>query len=66
MIASLGQAYVVVSSRPFLWTADGYNFVDALPRIDGLITPPSTVGALRAGYRPALHLSIDSLWDKRK
>ena len=66
MIASLGQAYVVVSSRPFLWTADGYNFVDALPRIDGLITPPSMVGALRAGYRPALHPSIDSLWDKRK
>jgi hypothetical protein len=61
MIAALGRAYVVVSRRPFLWTADGYHFVETLPSFDGLITPPSTLGALRAGYYPALHPSIDSL-----
>jgi len=29
--------------------------------IDGLLTPPSTLMALRAGYRPALHPSITAL-----
>jgi hypothetical protein len=66
MIAAVGQAYVVVSSRPFLWSADGYHFVDALPLVDGLITPPSTLGALRAGYCPARHPSIDSLRKERE
>jgi hypothetical protein len=66
MIAAVGQAYVVVSSRPFLWSADGYHFVDALPLVDGLITPPSTLGALRAGYCPALHPSIDPLRKERE
>jgi hypothetical protein len=61
MIAAFGRAYVVVSRRPFLWTAYGYHFVDTPPSFDGLITPPSTLGALRAGYCPALHPSIDFL-----
>jgi hypothetical protein len=65
MIAALGRAYVVVSKRPYLWAADGYHFVDTLPSFDGLITPPSTLGALRAGYCPALHPSIDSLRKER-
>jgi hypothetical protein len=26
-----------------------------IPRADGLLTPPSTLLAIRAGYRPALH-----------
>ena len=28
---------------------------------DALLTPPSTLGALRAGYRPVLHPSIDAM-----
>ena len=57
MIAAGDDAYVVVGGRPLLWTADGYRRAGPPPRVDGLLTPPSTVGALSAGYRPALHPS---------
>jgi hypothetical protein len=32
-----------------------------IPRYDTLLTPPSTLGALRAGYRPVLHPSIAAM-----
>jgi hypothetical protein len=60
MIASRGDAFVIVSGRPFLWSAGGYRAVDDVPAVDGLITPPSTLAALRAGYRPVLHPSIET------
>jgi hypothetical protein len=59
MVAAGARAFVVVSGRPLLWSADFYRPVDTLPVVDGLITPPSTLAALRAGYRPALHPSIE-------
>jgi hypothetical protein len=61
MIAADDRAFVVVSGRPFLWSADGYHPAQAFRHVDGLITPPSTVAALRAGYRPMLHPSIETL-----
>jgi hypothetical protein len=61
MIAAGAHAYVIVSGRPFLWSAGGYHPAGPLPVVDGLITPPSTLAALRAGYRPALHPSIEPL-----
>jgi hypothetical protein len=60
MVASGPRACVVVSGRPFLWSADCYRPVDTLPVVDGLITPPSTLAALQAGYRPALHPSVEA------
>jgi hypothetical protein len=59
MVSAGARAFVVVWGRPFLWSADGYRPVDTLPEINGLITPPSTLAALQAGYRPALHPSVD-------
>jgi hypothetical protein len=61
MVAAGTYAYVVAGGRPFLWSADGYSPVETLPIVEGLITPPSTLAALQAGYRPALHPSIHSL-----
>ena len=61
MVAAGPHAYVIVSGRPFLWSACGYHPVDRLPVVDGLITPPSTLAALQAGYRPALHPSLEPL-----
>ncbi len=37
---------------------DGYDPPELLHQADGLLTPPSTLMALRAGYRPVFHPSI--------
>jgi hypothetical protein len=58
MLAAGERAFVVASGRPFLWSADGYRAVATRLEEAGLLTPPSTLAALRAGYRPALHPSI--------
>lgn len=55
VIAAGGEAYTVAHGRAFRWTERGYQAGQAIPRADGLLTPPSTVAALRAGYRPLLH-----------
>jgi hypothetical protein len=56
MIAAGDRAFVVVGGLPLLWSPRGYRRVDAA-KPDGLLTPPSTLAALRAGYRPDLHPS---------
>jgi hypothetical protein len=60
-IEAAGDAYIVARGRAFRWTAQGYEGPLQIPRADALLTPPSTLGALRAGYRPALHPSIDTM-----
>jgi hypothetical protein len=55
------EAYIVARGRAFRWTAQGYEGPLQIPRADALLTPPSTLGALRAGYRPTLHPSIDTM-----
>jgi hypothetical protein len=54
MIAAESRAFLILSGRPLLWSPAGYRRAD-LPKADGLLTPPSTLAALRAGYRPDLH-----------
>ncbi len=58
MVVAGEQAFLVTSGRPFPWSWNGYRPATALARVDGLLTPPSTLATLRAGYRPALHPSI--------
>jgi hypothetical protein len=60
-IAAAGDAYILARGRAFRWTAHGYEGPIEIPRADALLTPPSTLGALRAGYRPVLHPSIDAM-----
>lgn len=55
VIAAGGAAYTIAGGRAYCWTEQGYRAVRQIPRAEGLLTPPSTVQALRAGYRPALH-----------
>jgi hypothetical protein len=55
VIAAGGNAYTLAHGRAFRWTERGYDAAPQIPRADGLLTPPSTLGALRAGYRPMLH-----------
>jgi hypothetical protein len=46
---------LILRGRALLWSFEGYRKIDfALPATK-LITPPSTLAALRAGYRAVLH-----------
>ena len=58
VIAATGEAYTIALGRAFRWTERGYAAAREIPRADGLLTPPSTLGAIRAGYRPVLHPDI--------
>jgi hypothetical protein len=60
MIAAGAAAYAIAGGKPLLWTAGGYRSAPASLRVDGLLTPPSIVAALGAGYRPGLHPSVRS------
>lgn len=57
MIAAGGSAWLIVGGRWFRWSPAGYAARHAPLFVDGLLTPPSTVAVLRAGYRPVFHPS---------
>ncbi len=59
MVRAGEQNYLIVGARPLLWSFDGY-YEASLPLADPrLITPPSTMRALQAGYRVKLHEKCD-------
>ena len=53
-----GDAYVMARGRAFRWTAQGYEGPRLLETADGVLTPPSTLAALRAGYHCVLHPTL--------
>lgn len=57
MVAAGGSAFLIRSGQTFLWQPDSYRPVPLPDVIDGLLTPPSTLAALAAGYSPTLHPS---------
>jgi hypothetical protein len=54
VVVAAGEAYTIAHGRAFLWSEQGYQAARQLSRADGLLTPPSTLLAIRAGYRPLL------------
>lgn len=60
VVAAGGAAYTLCAGRAYRWTEAGYARPERLTNADGLLTPPSTIGALMAGYRPVLHPAITS------
>jgi hypothetical protein len=60
MIAAGDDAFLMRDGRPLRWSPSGYTQVEDVPRPDGLLTPPSTLAALRAGYSPVLHASAEA------
>jgi hypothetical protein len=60
MVVAAGSAFTIRAGNAYRWTKEGYAPAERLAYADGLLTPPSTLMALRAGYRPALHPSIDA------
>jgi hypothetical protein len=58
MIAAEGAAFLIADGRAFRWTPAGYQATATAPVEARLLTPPATVRALAAGYRPILHPSL--------
>lgn len=57
MVAAGPSAYLVKGGVAFLWGADGYRRAGEPQGLDGVLTPPASLAALAAGYRPVLHPS---------
>jgi hypothetical protein len=57
MVARGEASYLIAQGRALQWSFGGYREPSA-PLADAmLLTPPSTVRAFGAGYRPVLHPS---------
>lgn len=57
MVAVNGGAFLIAGGQVLRWHPDGYRPAEAALIPDALITPPSTLRALAAGYRTVLHPS---------
>jgi hypothetical protein len=58
MIASGDNAYVIKNGNTHLWSWEGYARSEPPTQDIMLLTPPSTVQALRAGYAPLIRQPI--------
>ena len=61
VIVAGGEAYTIAHGQAFRWTKQGYETARTIPRAHGLLTPPSTLRALHAGYRPLLHPDLEAV-----
>ena len=59
MVQAGDDSFLVVGGRTLKWSPAGYISAAGLPKDAMLLTPPSTVRAFAAGYRPALHPSAN-------
>jgi hypothetical protein len=50
------ESYLIARGRALLWSFDGYREAQGITNAM-LLTPPSALRALAAGYRPVLHPS---------
>ena len=57
MVLRGADSYLIANGKTFLWSPAGYRAADIAGDDALLLTPPSTVRALAAGYRPVLHPS---------
>ncbi len=57
MITTADKSYLMADGEAWLWSFAGYSRFPAAPEGVKLLTPPSIVNALRAGYRPDIDIS---------
>jgi hypothetical protein len=57
MVQQSDQNYLIAQGRALLWSPGGYSQTTAALNGAMLLTPPSTLRAFSAGYRPVLHPS---------
>jgi hypothetical protein len=60
VVAANGAAYTILGGMAFRWTESVYESSSNLLTADGVLTPPSTLAAIKAGYRPVIHPSAKS------
>ncbi|MGX9428423.1 MULTISPECIES: hypothetical protein [Bradyrhizobium] len=60
MVQAGERSFLIVSGEPLRWSFAGYARADIDADAALLLTPPSTVRAFAAGYRPVLHPSTTS------
>ncbi len=57
MVRAGDESYLIAHGRVLLWSSDGYRELKNPICDASLLTPPSTLRAFSAGYRPVLHPS---------
>jgi hypothetical protein len=57
MVQAGAESYLIAQGRALLWSPGGYRQAQNALTGAMLLTPPSTLRALGAGYRPVLHES---------
>jgi hypothetical protein len=60
MVQQGTESFLMVQGRALLWSPSGYRQAPNAPQDAMLLTPPSTLRALSAGYRPVQHPSATS------
>ena len=55
MLQEGAESFVIVQGRALQWSPAGYRRRQSPPEAAMLLTPPSTLRAMSAGYRPVLH-----------
>jgi hypothetical protein len=63
MVLQDGVPHLILEGLARPWSLRGYSAPVAPLDCARLITPPSTVATLRAGYRPRIHASAFGEWD---
>jgi hypothetical protein len=63
MVQQGSESYLIGQGRALKWSAAGYRQAEHALQGAMLLTPPSTLRALTAGYRPVLHGSAMALME---
>ena len=58
MVRAGADSFLIARAQVFKWSPAGYSKMPRAPEGALLLTPPSTVRAVIAGYRPMLHPSV--------
>ena len=67
MIRHEGKAMLVWLDRLLQWSFEGYSAPRAIPSsLVEVLTPPTLIAALRAGYKPHIHNSVKPLLAARQ
>jgi hypothetical protein len=61
MVQVAAESFLVLQGRALVWSMAGYRKADSVIKDAMLLTPPSTLRAILAGYRPLLHASAVKL-----
>lgn len=60
MVQQREESFLVMQGRPLLWSPTGYFRGNRQLDDAKLLTPPSTLRAMSAGYQPSLHVTAGS------